>query len=137
MKKFLLFLIGMLVGVGLTIGYLKLSSVMNENDGLELFEQPGKVMDFDALQVVQAIDEHKSLTVIYEYNELSLLSAAFGSALGAATVALFYTQKDNPYYDGQIIKASKGTCFRQVGLYRYETQDGTTKTVPVVSLYKK
>lgn len=41
------------------------------------------------------------------------------------------------YYDDQIIKTTKTKCFKQVGIYKYNTRAGIEKTVPIVKLMDK
>lgn len=47
-------------------------------------------------------------------------------------LVLLVNHEDNLYYDGQKIKMTQKKCARQFGTYRYETVDGTRKTVPAV-----
>lgn len=52
-------------------------------------------------------------------------------------VVMFQVSEENSYYDDQVISLPNGKCFKQVGTYRYTTQQDMVKTVPVIAIYDK
>ena len=52
-------------------------------------------------------------------------------------VVLIYADENSHYYDGQIITATNGCKFRQLGTYRYNTKDNNVRTVPAVAIFGK
>ena len=51
-------------------------------------------------------------------------------------VVLLAAGDDVHYYDEQVVKKPEGSRFRQVGTYRYKTEQGFVKTVPAVALIR-
>ena len=49
-------------------------------------------------------------------------------------IVLLWNDKGEPYYDNQDVIAPKGKCFRQIGIYKYESKDKMHRTIPVVTL---
>lgn len=120
MKKIWVFIWGILSGVVLTIAtLLVIGSVINKNNGINFFDEPGEVVNVSELTVFQVLGDGVALA-----NE-----SPFGM-----TVYLIYDENGNSYYDNQIVSVSNGKCFRQVGTYKYKTNNGMLKTVPVVTI---
>lgn len=82
------------------------------------FDEPGEIMDARSYTVLQAGD---GKALAYEH----ILSDA---------VVLLWNRDGKPYYDGQTITPQRGECFRQVGIYKYTSQDGRDRTVPIVAV---
>lgn len=123
MKKFGTVLLGVLVGVCLTLLALYLfgNSSTASDDNLTIFDEPGEVMKYSQYTVIQALDDGYAL------------ATADNDIL---TVVLIWDQTGVPFYDHQEVKATEGYRFRQMGIYKYETNKGLWKTVPVVSMMK-
>ena len=49
-------------------------------------------------------------------------------------IVLLCNSEEKPYHDNQNVIASKGECFRQIGIYKYKSKDKMNRTVPVVML---
>lgn len=123
MKKFLWFIFGIAVGVGLTIAF---SYFYNGTD-MEFYDQPGQVMDESEYTVIQAYSNGTALAS----NDILAMSMGFG-------IVLLWNKEKTDYYDGQVVEAGKNQVFRQIGIYRYRTaQDNILKTVPIVELADK
>lgn len=41
------------------------------------------------------------------------------------------------YYDSEVIELPKGYCWRKTGIYKYTSNDGRERTVPVVAMFNK
>lgn len=120
MKKIWIYLLGVLSGAILTfIILIGLSGKNGSMQGLSFFDEPGQVMSEDSYTVFQALEPGTAL-------------ASSGILFGMTV--LLWDEKGTHYYDGQTITASEGKCFRQIGVFKYETKNGTKTTVPVVAL---
>ncbi len=131
MKKWVVYLLGILTGVVLTqVGITLFAYISNANsdDGITFFENPGKIAEDKAFEVFQVLDDDAAL-VNAQSNES--LDSYYGK------VYLLVNDEGEYYYDEQKITAPAGKVFRQVGIYRYPTKDNNIKTVPVIQLMDK
>ena len=126
MKKWFIFIGGVLTGVALTLLLLYAIAYFGNNDQATLFKNPGDIMEIEFFEVSQVI--------------------------GGGSEALAYGKKENPegwglgefclltnddgkfYYDNEIIKVDSGKIVRQVGIFQYEMERGYRKTVPIVKI---
>ncbi len=149
MKKWVVYLLGILTGVVLTIAALvvislitnaidKKSGTINQvtvgeddgSDSFKMFDQPGEVREERAFKVFQVLAEDAALVSGQKKDDVAL-----NWYLGP--VCLLTNKEGQLYYDDQEIKAPAGKVFRQVGIYRYETNKGMQKTVPIIMLMDK
>ncbi|MBQ4472169.1 MAG: hypothetical protein II942_02875 [Alphaproteobacteria bacterium] len=122
MRKFFLFLIGVVVGVIGTFGFLFLVVSAQRNnsvDGLTMFENDGECITTSNLRIFQTLAPDTGLA----------MKSPYGDNL---VVLLVDTSGKNDYYDDKIVKVPKQKCARQIGTYKYKTKDERWKTVPVV-----
>lgn len=119
MKKGVVFLLGFLAGIVFTfVVAIIVAKVYNASDnGITMFEQPGKNVSEENFVVIQVIDGNYALA--YDYDGL---------------VALVMNDDGEYYYDNQTIYVPRGKCMRQVGLYKYQTKTEDWKTVPIVKI---
>jgi len=133
MKKFLTFLMGMIVGALLCLAVLFFLSTSSDegNDngirGLTLFEQPGDCISTQSFKVIQ-VDAYG--------NALAMEKSGSGD-LYLGVLVLFLAEENASYYDDQIIKIPSGSCAKQLGTYRYTSNAGSIKTVPAVAIRKR
>lgn len=129
MKKWLVFLLGFIVGIVFTfiISFVVTRSKGN-NNGMTYFEQSGECLSTNNFQVLQVVDGGCALA--YEVKWDSLLERYWSTDL----LVLITNDNGEYYYDDQIIQVPKGKCMRQVGVYTYPTQQDIEKTVPIVEL---
>lgn len=107
MNKWLVYVLGMLTGIVLTVGFalcVNYSDNSEEIDGLELFESPGEYMDFSKLDVGHVVDGMYALANVY---------GDYG------TVVFVIPNNDQHFYDGQRIVLESNQRVRRVGSYRY------------------
>ncbi|MBP5542249.1 MAG: hypothetical protein J6X88_11490 [Bacteroidales bacterium] len=137
MKKIWIYLLGVLTGIVVTIVVLVIIGLIvnAQNDprtgatnGMSFFETPGDVVESSSVKVFQALGDGAALAFCkgdepYDW---------YGT-----TAVLLYNEEGMPYYDDQIVNASAGKVFRQIGIYRYPTKNGIDKTVPIVMLMDK
>lgn len=118
MKKVWVYLLGVLTGVILTFIVSLVLLKTSSDSAYTFFKEPGDVMDARSYTVFQAGDGE---ALAYEH----ILSDV---------VVLLWNKEGRPYYDGQTVAPKKGECFRQVGIYKYTSKDGTDRTVPIVAV---
>ena len=122
MKKFLLFLVGMVIGVVGTLGCLLLMSSVQQSkapDGLTMFDEDAECVTTSNLKIFQTLARDAGLAMKSPYED-------------DLVVLLMDMTGRSSYYDDLIVKVPKHKCARQIGIYRYETKDHRFKTVPVV-----
>ena len=129
-KNILLFVSGIIVGVVAVFIFAAVSSdaeteVTTEENGCVMFEQVGGEITSYPLQVIQVFE--KGVALAREHK---------GEFTIDGLVVLLMAE-DEHFYDDQIVKLSKGKCFKHVGVYTYETRAGERKTVPIVKALPK
>ena len=106
--------------------FLPLFNRPAETCSIQFFDEPGVEMEIQNYQVTAVISDSTALAKGQE-------KALEETNLYTGLTVLLYTKSGAPYYDEQTIKAGKGECFKQVGIYKYRdlTED---KTVPIISI---
>ena len=119
MKKGVVFLLGFFAGIVFTfVVTMIVTKVSNANDnGITMFEQPGKKVSGENFVVLQVVDDNYALA--YDYDGL---------------VVLVMNDNGEYYYDNQTIYVPNGKCMRQVGVYTYTTKSEDRKTIPAVKI---
>ena len=130
MKKLVIFILGILVGVAITLIVAGVA-VSNNKDGLTFFERPGECLSTQPFEVMQVVGDNFALAHEVEYNSV------FGRYMPTDLLVLVTNDDGEYYYDEQIIKIPKGKCMRQVGVYKYRTKMELDKTVPNVKIMDK
>ena len=136
MKKWVVFLLGLISGVVLTLVTMVIlamgANTNANNNGVTLFGQPGECLNAKAFEVMQ-VDNNHALAHEVEWNDVLERYMQTGSGL-----LVLVTNDNGEYnYDDQIIEVPQGMCMRQVGIYRYQTRMDMEKTVPIVKLMSK
>ncbi len=116
MKKWLVYLLGIITGFILTIVFALCINRYN-NNGLEFFEEPGECMDFSKFRVIQVVS-----------------GCALAEADYYSTIVLIIPEENQEFYDDQKIVLENNQCVQHVGTYKYTTKNGTAKTVPAVRI---
>jgi len=88
------------------------------------FDEPGEVFDESALKVFYVLAKHDAL-----------VEPAYAPYLNEK-VYLLVNDEEKYYYDNEIVKVPEGYQLRQMGIFRYPTQDEEIRTVPVVKIIK-
>ena len=129
MKKIWVYLLGVLSGVVLMfiIGFIiNLTNTSN----VIFFDQPGDIITIQRLtgetEAVQSFEVFQALK-----NGMAL---ATGGSFFQEIDVLLWNDKGTPYYDNQKVTAPKGKCFRQIGIFKYESTDKMIRTVPIVTM---
>lgn len=135
MKKIWIYLLGVLTGIVTTLVVLFIIAyIINANNshktsydlpGATFFEQPGEVINESSFKVFQSLVNGAALAKGKE--------DGLGLDLYMGLNVLIYNDEEIPYYDEQIIDLPDGKCFRQIGIYKYESRQGL-RTVPIVTI---
>ena len=128
MKQFLIFFLGVIVGIVLAFvfAFYISSNNSNDDDNIIRFDNPTEIINEQSFQVFQVVGDNMALV-----NGQSSPNFYFG------TVYLLVNKEGKYYYDEEIIKVPKGKVVKQVGIYRYVTKSDIQKTVPIVQIMNK
>jgi hypothetical protein len=139
MKKWMIYLLGVLTGFVLTVlvAFVIYSNRPESNqdkfvgstetdieqpDGVKMFKEPGDVINERSFEVFQVVAENGALVT----------GKGDGNYMYTGPVYLLINDDGKYYYDEEIIKLPKGKVVRQVGIYQYETKQAILKTVPII-----
>lgn len=140
MKKGLIFFLGMIAGAVLTVLVLVLIGMAKDsegdnsrygNPGIYMFSEAGQTMPLKSFRVFQVLPNGTALAESSEKDKVKY-SIEYGDP-----VVLLLAAENAAYYDDQVIKVPADKVVRQVGTYRYETQNDFVKTVPIISFLDK
>jgi hypothetical protein len=122
MKKWIVYLLGIITGVLLTFIYAFCINLSSNSDivGLELFEKPGDYMEYSQFRVFQVVESGCALAQADD---------DFFDAL-----VLIVPNENQQFYDDQKIILKSDQCAQNIGTYKYSTQMGIGKTVPAVRI---
>lgn len=153
MKKWVVYLLGIVTGVVLTFAALFGISIIKDaidnrskptpepvvtvdenpvDNRYTMFDEPGEVLEDRAVQVFQVVSQDAALVKGQDARTRRL-----GSDLFLGPIYMYMNNEGKILYDEQIIKAPAGKVFRQMGIFRYEANSGMLKTVPVITLMDK
>lgn len=143
MKKWVIYLLGVVTGFVLTvlIAFIlngKSNSVPDvigesgtetekSNDGINLFEEPGEIIDEKSFEVFQVIAENAAL----------VNGKGDGYSVYSGPVYLIVNHDGKYYYDDEKINTPKGKVVRQIGIFQYPTKNDIVKTVPIIQIMDK
>lgn len=132
MKKILIFIAGGIVGalIALAIPYLRNEKLNYYQNSITLFKEAGECVSTNNFKILQVTDRG---ALALELIDTGIEKLDVPSGL----VVFFKDDTGISYYDGQLIKMTKGMCAKQIGVYRYLTAEETEKTVPIVKIMKK
>lgn len=121
MKNWLVYLLGIITGVILTLAFAFYVNLSDNSGviGLEMFEEPGDYMEYSQFKVFQVVSLGCALAHADE---------SFG------TIVLMIPNENQQFYDDQKIVLKSDQCAQHVGTYRYSTKMDIEKTVPAVRI---
>lgn len=138
MKRWLVFVLGVLIGIVLTILFaIFFSSGVKMNDegeekeqidGVTLFDEPGDIIDLKSFKVFQVIAKDAALVHGKENDKYDLYMGA---------VYVLINDEGKYYYDDEIVNVPKDKVVRQLGIYQYTTKSEREKTVPIIRIMDK
>lgn len=130
MKKIWIYLLGVLSGIILMLIVAFIINILGSS-GTTFFDKPGDVITIQNLGKTETV---KSFEVFQVLDEKSALAVSGGGLFSQELYVLLWNNNGTSYYDNQIVTAPSGKCFRQIGIYRYESQDKMQRTIPIVTL---
>lgn len=130
MRKVWIFLFGVLSGVALTFlaAYLINRAKFS---GITFFDEPGEIVTAQTFSGnLQAVKCFEVFQVLGDGVALAKGDDLYSYDL----IVLLWNDGGELYYDNQNVIAPKGKCFRQIGIYKYESKEKMQRTIPVVTL---
>jgi hypothetical protein len=142
MGKGLTYFLGILTGILLTLGFFALKNSFpkqegeNSNktekqaelpDGVTMLDEPVPFTEAKNFQIMQVVFNDAALAQSEKKMQYT------GTTYYTDPVVLIVADKENTFYDDQIIKAPRDSKVMQVGTYQYKTQMGW-KTVPIIRI---
>ena len=121
MKKGVVYVLGIITGVVLTILFSLLLADGGRNRGVSYYDEPGETLSFRSVTAFQALSPGEALVRETGYSGIN------------DQIYLLQVKEKRAFYDGETIKAPTGTIFRVIGVYSYETNGGMHRTVPVIT----
>lgn len=121
MKKWLIYVLGIITGVILTFAFAFCVNLSNNSGiiGLEMFEEPGDYMEYSQFEVFQVVESGCAL-------------AHADDSFGA--IVFIIPNENQQFYDDQKIVLKNDQCAQHVGTYKYNTKMEIEKTVPAVRI---
>ena len=123
MKKWIIYVLGVITGIILTFAFAFCVNLSNNSGiiGLEMFEEPGDYMEYSQFEVFQVVESGCALAHADE---------SFGS------IVFIIPNESQQFYDDQKIVLKNNQCAQHVGTYKYSTKMEIEKTVDGVELPK-
>lgn len=121
MKKWLIYVLGIITGIILTFAFAFCVNLFNNSGiiGLEMFEEPGDCMEYSQFEVFQVVESGCAL-------------AHADDSFGA--IVFIIPNEKQQFYDEQKIVLKNDQCAQCVGTYKYSTKMEIEKTVPAVRI---
>ena len=121
MKKWLIYVLGIITGVILTFAFAFCINLSNNSGiiGLEMFEEPGDYMEYSQFRVFQVVESGCAL-------------AHADDSFGA--IVFIIPNENQQFYDDQKIVLKNDQCAQHVGTYKYNTKMEIEKTVPAIRI---
>lgn len=100
-------------------------SADNRNNGKTFFDEPGDCVSRKNFEVQKVLESGDAIA--------REIRDAFGGYIFTSDLeVLILAQEGSCYYDKQTIKAPRGKCARQIGVYNHQ-ELGSTKVIPIVA----
>lgn len=121
MKKWLIYVLGIITGIILTFVFAFCVNLSNNSGiiGLEMFEESGDYMEYSQFEVFQVVESGCAL-------------AHADDSFGA--IVFIIPNEKQQFYDDQKIVLKNDQCAQHVGTYKYSTKMEIEKTVPAVRI---
>lgn len=90
-----------------------------------MFEEVGDIITTNDIKLFQVVDDNAALA--HEIGN-------YGIPTG---LTVLYYSDEGSLYDGQTLKLKRNECFRQIGVYKYQSMNEVYRTVPIVTIFEK
>lgn len=124
-KTILIYLSGLFTGIVLSVAFVFITlwqTASSQYDKIVIFDKPQQELKEKVFDVFQVLPNGNALA----NSEPRIDSPSI--------VALFLANEKMPYYDAQRITVPSGKRIVQIGIYKYYTEKGIEKTVPVLEI---
>lgn len=124
-KTILIYLSGLFTGIVLSVAFVFITlwqTASSQYDKIVIFDKPQQELKEKIFDVFQVLPNGNALA----NSEPRIDSPSI--------VALFLANEKMPYYDAQRITVPSGKRIVQIGIYKYYTDKGIEKTVPVLEI---
>lgn len=124
-KTILIYLSGLFTGIVLSVAFVFITlwqTASSQYDKIVIFDKPQQELKEKVFDVFQVLPNGNALA----NSEPRIDSPSI--------VALFLANEKLPYYDAQRITVPSGKRIVQIGIYKYYTDKGIEKTVPVLEI---
>lgn len=124
-KTILIYLSGLFTGIVLSVTFVFITlwqTASSQYDKIVIFDKPQQELKEKVFDVFQVLPNGNALA-----NSESRIDSP-------SIVALFLANEKMPYYDAQRITVPSGKRIVQIGIYKYYTDKGIEKTVPVLEI---
>lgn len=122
-KTILIYLSGLFTGIVLSVAFVFITlwqTASSQYDKIVIFDKPQQELKEKVFDVFQVLPNGNALA----NSEPRIDSPSI--------VALFLANEKMPFYDAQRITVPSGKRIVQIGIYKYYTDKGIEKTVPVL-----
>ena len=124
-KTILIYLSGLFTGIVLSVAFVFITlwqTASSQYDKIVIFDKPQQELKEKVFDVFQVLPNGNALA----NSEPRIVSPSI--------VALFLANEKMPFYDAQRITVPSGKRIVQIGIYKYYTDKGIEKTVPVLEI---
>lgn len=124
-KTILIYLSGLFTGIVLSVAFVFITlwqTASSQYDKIVIFDKPQQELKEKVFDVFQVLPNGNALA----NSEPRIDSPSI--------VALFLANEKMPYYDAQRITVPSGKRIVQIGIYKYYTDKGIEKTVPILEI---
>lgn len=124
-KTILIYLSGLFTGIVLSVAFVFITlwqTASSQYDKIVIFDKPQQELKEKVFDVFQVLPNGNALA----NSEPRIDSPSI--------VALFLANEKMPFYNAQRITVPSGKRIVQIGIYKYYTDKGIEKTVPVLEI---
>lgn len=124
-KTILIYLSGLFTGIVLSVTFVFITlwqTASSQYDKIVIFDKPQQELKEKVFDVFQVLPNGNALA-----NSESRIDSP-------SIVTLFLANEKMPFYDAQRITVPSGKRIVQIGIYKYYTDKGIEKTVPVLEI---
>lgn len=124
-KKILIFISGVITGaIIMPLIIFAFSSRESAKSGMTLFPEEGECISNNSFEVFQVLETGDALAIEVKPPH----------HIPTGITVLFLSNENKTYYDDQVINIPTGKCAKQIGTFKYNTQSGIDKTIPIVAI---
>lgn len=132
LKNVLIFSTGIITGIIIIFIFFHIKSNQSE---ITFFDEKAECIKGNNFTVFQALDNNMALAANTTNDDLGL--GLLYMAVNPLSPKVLFANNNKPYYDNEKITIPKNKCARQIGIFKYSSNDGLEHVVPIVTIDKK